>query len=151
MEISDLLVNPDGKLLEEIEQKLFKARKSRALWAKEVEAPMEIETLEGKITAQPGDYVCRGIVGEYWAQKAKKLLETYDPTDDRDDDGWQRFAPKPDAPLVEATQVEAPFRVIARWGELQGNAGDYVVRSTTDRTDIWIVGKAIFEASYDRT
>jgi hypothetical protein len=38
---------------------------------------------------------------------------------------------------------------VAKWGELKGKAGDYIVRSIEDTSDIWIVDRAIFEASYE--
>jgi hypothetical protein len=61
------------------------------------------------------------------------------------------FDPKPDAPEVDATSIDRPFQVIAQMGtNLRGKAGDYVVRSTRDLADIWIVGSVIFEASYVR-
>jgi hypothetical protein len=49
---------------------------------------------------------------------------------------------------VQAAQIKVAFRVQANWGELSGKANDYVVRSTTDPTDVWIVDRTIFEASY---
>lgn len=142
------LLNPNGQLIPEIAARMFETRKTKPIWAKRVEAKREIETLEGRLVAATGDYLCRGIVGEYWPQKATKLLEKYVPSGEVDADGWQRFDPKPDATPVETAQVLKPFRVTAHWGELTGKAHDYVVRSKTDPTDIWIVDKAIFEASY---
>lgn len=50
---------------------------------------------------------------------------------------------------MEAAQLATAFRAIAQWGELTGKANDFVVRSKTDPSDIWIVDKAIFEASYE--
>lgn len=143
------LLNPDGHLLPEIVQQLFLARKTKPLWAKKVEVKQEISTLEGRLEVRPGDYLCRGIHGEYWPQKQVKLLDKYVPTDEFDVDGWQRFDSKPDVAPVEVAQIETDFRVTAQWGELKGKSHDYVVRSTTDPTDIWIVDKAIFEASYE--
>jgi hypothetical protein len=144
------LLNPNGKLSTDVESRLVLARKTKPLWAKLIEQPQAIETLEGILHAAPGDYVCRGIQGETWPHKASKLLEKYLPSGEVDADGWACFYPKPDAAAVQAAQVEAPFRVIAQWGELNGKANDYVVRSATDCTDIWIVDRAIFEASYEQ-
>ncbi len=143
------LINPNGQLLPELKARLFEARKWKSIWAKRVEVQQEIETLEGRLIAGPDDFLCRGIVGEYWPQKFQKVLDKYLPSDEIDAEGWQRFDPRPETAPVEAAQVETAFRLIAHWGELNGKANDYVVRSTTDPTDIWIVDKAIFEASYD--
>lgn len=146
------LVNPDGSLIAEIEQRLFRARKTKPVWAILLTEAEEIQSLEDKKPkrVEAGNYKCRGIRGEYWPQSEKKLLETYNPSGEFDDQGFQRFDAKPDAPVVEAAQVDHAFRVVAQWGELNGKPNDYVVRSTTDPSDVWIVGQAIFEASYDR-
>ncbi len=145
------LINPDGNLLPALAARLFETRKTKSIWAKRVEVKQEVETLEGRLVAGLDDYLCRGIVGEFWPQKHSKLLEKYVPTDEIDSEGWQRFHPKPDAAPVEAAQVATVFRVTAHWGELTGKANDYVVRCKADSTDIWIVDKAIFEASYEST
>jgi len=145
----NLLVNPDGNLLPEIVVRLVLARKTKPLWAKMVEEPTEITSLEGVQQVNPGDWLCWGIQGEPWPQSAKDLHKKYDASGVIDDLGRQRFDPKPDAPPVEAIQMKLAFRVIAAWGELTGKPGDYVVRSTTDPRDIWIVDKTIFEASYE--
>lgn len=143
------LLNPNGILSPDVAQTLQLARKTRSLWARELSEPTEVQTLEGRVTAAPGDYLCRGIHGEQWPQKASKLLEKYVASDEVDADGWRRFDPKRDAPPVEAAAIAHPFRVNAQWGELCGKADDYLVRSVQDASDIWIVDKAIFEASYE--
>ncbi len=143
------LVNPGGNLLPEIAARLFRARKIKSLWAKPVNRIMKVKSLEGWQTVQPGEYLCRGIHGEIWPQKAQKLLGSYLPTHVTDDEGWQRFDPKPDGPWVEAAVVSIPFRILSLWGELTGKPGDYLVRSSSDTSDIWIVDRAIFEASYE--
>lgn len=144
------LVNPNGSLTSEIVSQLFRARKTKPVWAKLVESPTEIRSLEGLQQVPAGSYLCRGIRGEYWPQSEKKLLETYNSSGEFDDQGFQRFDAKPDAPVVEAAQVDHAFRVVAHWGELNGKPNDYVVRSTTNPSDVWIVAQAIFDASYDR-
>ena len=144
------LLNPDGRLSDELALQLFLARKTKSLWAKQVNKPIKVQTLEGSVAVEPGNYLCRGIQGEVWPQKASKLLDKYLRSDEVDAKGWRRFDPKPAAAPVEAARVPYPFRVIAQWGELAGKVNDYVVRSTTDPTDIWIVDKTIFEASYER-
>ncbi len=149
MTIEPKLLNPSGKLLSEIANRLTPARKTKPLWAKLIDQMQVIETREGTLTAQPGDYLCRGIEGEPWPQKADKLREKYSPSREVDGDGWERYEPKPAAEGIEAAQFDQPFRVITQWGELQGKANDYVVRSKSDPADVWIVGQAIFEASYE--
>ena len=142
------LLNPDGQLLSAVEQELRLARKTKPIWAKRLDTDQLIETIEGSIQAKAGHYLCRGVVGEFWAQAESKLREKYSQGDEIDEEGWQRFDPKPDAPPVEANAIAEPFQVESHFGRLSGQAGDYVIRNTTDRSDVWIVAKAIFEASY---
>lgn len=144
-----LLCNPDGRLLSAIASGLRYARKTKSLWAKRVERTSQIETIEGVVSAEAGDYLCRGIEREVWPQREKSLLERYSASSHFDEEGWQRFDPKPDLQPVMAVAMDRPFRVQAHWGELTGKANDYLVQSKTDPDDIWIVDKAIFEASYE--
>ena len=41
-----------------------------------------IDTLEGTITASPGDYVIRGVQGEFYPCKPDIFEATYDPVED---------------------------------------------------------------------
>jgi len=41
-------------------------------------AKIEIETLEGVITASPGDYIIRGVQGEFYPCKPDIFAATYD-------------------------------------------------------------------------
>jgi hypothetical protein len=143
------LLNPNGQLLPEIAARMFETRKTKPILAERIESRREVETIEGRVLADAGDFLCRGIVGEYWPQKRSKLHEKYIGSEAIDPDGWQRFDPRPESDPVEATQLTFAFRVSAHWGDLRGKANDYVVRSKTDPTDIWIVDKTIFEASYE--
>lgn len=38
-----------------------------------------IETLEGRLTASPGDWIIRGVVGEFYACKPDVFADTYEP------------------------------------------------------------------------
>lgn len=42
---------------------------------------LEILTLEGKMIAKPGDWIIRGIKGEYYPCKADIFEKTYEPID----------------------------------------------------------------------
>jgi hypothetical protein len=142
-------LNAGGQLLPEFGAILRVATKHQSLWARRVTEAEQIESLESKSqTAKPGDFVCRGIQGELWPQSEKSLLGSYTASGEKDTQGFERYDPRPDAPAVEATQVNEPFYVIASWGRLDGKPGDYVVRRQNDPSDIWIVDRAIFENSY---
>lgn len=144
-----ILLNPNGQLLPSIIERLHDVRKTKPIWARRIDTAGHVATLEGQIPVQPGDFLCRGIADEYWPQKESKLLDKYNPTGQPDSKGWQRFDPKPDSRPVEAAQVEHGFQVIAQWGQLLGKPGDFIVRSKTDPTDVWLVDQIIFQASYE--
>jgi hypothetical protein len=59
----------------------FHAKKTRPIWARLLDHDQTVETLEGKVTAKAGDYLCRGEAGELWPQSAKTLGARYAPTD----------------------------------------------------------------------
>ena len=141
-------LNPNGHLLPELAVQLRRAKKNRPLWARRVSQAEDVVSLEGKQTAKPGDYLCRGIEGEFWPQSEKSLLGGYTASGQVGNDGFERYDPRPDGPPVEAMQVDKPFFVVASWGRLDGKSGDYVVRRIADPTDIWIVDRSIFENSY---
>jgi homogentisate 1,2-dioxygenase len=42
-----------------------------------------IKTLEGDMTAIPGDYIIRGVKGEFYPCKEDIFLETYDKLEDK--------------------------------------------------------------------
>lgn len=145
-------------LLDEVTQSgtWFPAKKTRPLFAKRLDSPMQVTTLEGLLEAQAGDYLCRGITGELWPQSAKSLESKYDPTGVPDADGWQQFHPRPDGVGVYAVQIAHDFTVKATWGELRGLAGDFLVKNAADRDmpypdDVWIVARPIFQATYAMT
>jgi hypothetical protein len=144
------LINPSGQLLPELESQMFYARKTKPLWAKQLTQDAQVETLEGTIQAKTGDYLCRGTADEFWPQKPEKLLGKYQATGKTDGDGFQLFTPRPDSPAVQACQTFEFVVVNSQWGEFKGKPKDYVVRSTTDQTEIWIVEESIFEATYER-
>ncbi len=145
---------PNKELLDEVNNanQWFVAHKTKPLWAKEITSDQIVETLEGEISAAVGDYLCRGESGDIWPQKAKTFFAKYDATEEYDD-GWQKFCPKPDAAGVQAAQIEHAFQVIANWGTLTGQLGDYLVKNDVNKDvtypeDVWIVAKAIFEGTY---
>ena len=41
-----------------------------------------IETLEGKMIVSPGDWVVKGVEGEFWPCKPGVFVQTYEPAED---------------------------------------------------------------------
>jgi len=132
-------------------------KKTKPLWAKQLKEEITVNTLEGNIKCQAGDYLCKGPSGDQWPQKEESLFKKYDsePGSKPDKDGWQKFIPKPDAKGVMASQIAHEFSIEhSTWGTFHGNAGGYLVKNYTDKDndypeDIWIVNKEIFEATYE--
>ena len=131
----------------------FHAKKTRPIWAKVVEQPQVVQTLEGEETVQPGHVLCRGEAGELWPQTAEQLARRYSPTAELDFGGWRKHLPHPDAQGVMAIQIPHAFHVIATWGKLSGKPGDYLLKNFQDRNepypdDVWIVDQKLFLATY---
>ena len=144
-----MLINPDGVLLPELAGRMKRARKTKPLWAKQVDTAQQVQTLEGTEQMAAGDFLCRGIHNEYWPQSSKRLDDRYNASEVVDDEGFRRFDPKQDITPVLAVQLDQAFSVQATWGRLTGKPGDYAVQSIENANDIWIVDKAIFQASYE--
>ncbi|EMF0296977.1 hypothetical protein [Enterococcus hirae] len=59
--------------------KKFKARKKPVIVdAYQTSKKIEIKTIEGILTAQPGDYIVTGIDGEQWPVKKSIFEKTYE-------------------------------------------------------------------------
>ena len=102
-----------------------------------------IQTLEGPVTALPGDAVLTGTKGENWPIKAPLFAESYN-----FDEGTGSCSKKPIA--VEVECMTEPFEVIVGWSTepLKGKAGDY--RVTYGPNDYGCVAAAIFAETYER-
>jgi hypothetical protein len=154
---NDVPENPNLAVLEEAERlgTWFHAKKTRPIRAKQLTKAQIVQTLEGTEEVPAGSYLCRGEAGDIWPQKEAELLKRYQPTGEADAEGWQPFAPRPDAQGVMAIQFDHPFTVQTSWGKLSGKAGDYLVKNFADRNakspaDVWIVDQALFAATYER-
>lgn len=118
-----------------------------------------LDTIEGVQPLRAGSLVCLGIAGEVWPQTKEALLKKYTITDIDTESGWIVCTPKPEN-VVNAWQVatgEEKFVVRGQWGEKQpdgsyyqyGRGGDYILQSTSDPNDMWIVARNIFESTYE--
>lgn len=148
--------SPNKALLDEANAggKWFHAKKTRPIWAKRLEAPQTVKTLEGEEQVAAGHYLCRGEAGDIWPQTDKDLNKRYTATDEVNTDGWRKYMPHPDAHGVMATPIDHPFEVQATWGKLTGKPRDFLVKNFQDRetaypTDIWIVDQILFHQTYE--
>jgi hypothetical protein len=149
-------VSPNQALLDEVEagRAWFHAKKTRPISALKLTRDQTVETLEGKVTAKAGDFLCRGEAGELWPVTAAMLEACYTPTEIVDTDGWPKYEPRLDAEGVMAVQVQHAFTVTATWGRLSGKAGDYLLKNFRDRAvaypqDVWVVDQALFRSTHE--
>ena len=107
-----------------------------------------IETKEGPVTAQGGDYIMTGTEGENWPIPAAKFEETYDILSTYDKEPVKGEAAKKKI-IVFAKQMSEPFQVKVSWSSdlLSGDPGDYLVQYGPG--DYGVVGKEIFEKTYE--
>ncbi len=103
-----------------------------------------IQTLEGPVSFEVGDYLCQGVEGEEWPMKPERFKECYEwigvynPTT-----GLYRSKG-----FREAVQIDEDFTVRRNANEMcHGKPGDYLVRQGEK---LWIVDAGIFEASYEK-
>ena len=154
--------SPNKTLLDEANAagQWFHAKKTRPIWAKELEADQTVKTLEGEEQVAAGNYLCKGEAGDLWPQTAEELFKRYTATYEvgthevADDDGWRKYQPRPDAQGVLATRIAHPFEVHAAWGKLTGKPGDFLVKNFQDRetaypADMWIVDQTLFRQTYE--
>jgi hypothetical protein len=135
----------------------FAARKIVPVWARLVVTPETVVSREGELQAKPGDWVCRGVAGEYWVQAESTLRAKYGETGQVSRDGqgleWAEFSPLPESSGVMAAQVGHEFVVHSGWGVLSGKPGDYLLKKLSERdiefpADVWVVDQALFQSTY---
>lgn len=144
-----------------------RATKTKAIKAKPINVLLSdpsvlskflLDTIEGHASLKAGSMICIGAAGDAWMQSKDKLTAKYNITD-IDGDGWITCTPKPDNEVF-AVQIDHDFCVFAHYGEdhvvdeqkrhiLFGKAGDWLMRSQTDHTDVWIVAEKLFRATYE--
>jgi hypothetical protein len=150
--------HPNRAILQEADSNRlwFHARKTRPIWAKRLDQPQQVQTIEGLETVPAGTFLCRGEAGDIWPQSPERLADKYQAVGETDSEGWQQYVPGPDNQGVMAAQIPHPFVVQATWGELRGKPGDFLIKNYEDRlvtcpADVWIVDQRLFAATYDST
>jgi len=131
-----------------------KVQKSVGIWARQLTKPRTVQTKEGPIDANPGDWLCRGVSGEEWPMGNSTLRSRYRPTNNINDEGFQKWAPKGD-PCFAAEIVDGPVDVRSSWGVMTAKSGDYLMKKLEDENeeypdDVWVVDRTIFKKTYTR-
>jgi PGDYG protein len=104
-----------------------------------------IQSLEGPIGFQPGDYLARGIQGEEWPIQAGEFAAHYQQIAAPGADGFSFYRA---TDVRQALQIAESFTVRMKNGDVAtGKAGDYLVRSGDSA---WVVDRDIFESSYEK-
>lgn len=100
-----------------------------------------INSLEGPVTAHPGDAVITGVKGEQYPVQRFKFDEWYIITEEG------KAYKKP--VVVDAELMEEEFEVVVSWANnpIRGRRGDY--RLTYGPGDFGIVAADIFAETYD--
>ena len=75
--IEAVIWQPDQECWENELGALYAGSESVAFW--NVDGTLGIETLEGRMTAQPGDYIIKGVKGEFYPCKPDIFAATYEP------------------------------------------------------------------------
>ena len=111
---------------------------------KVAQADITVNTKEGPVKARKGDFIMTGTKGENWPIPKDKFSQTYDVQP-----GGTTAAKK--KINVRAAQMKKPFEVKVSWSAdtLKGKTGDFLVQYGPG--DYGVVGKEIFEETYDTT
>lgn len=105
----------------------------------------KLQTLEGIVSFQPGDYLAVGVAGEQWVISRVTFERTKRAISEPDATGFSDYET---LGTVQAVQIHEPFQVrLARGDILNGKLGDYLVRSASGNT--WLVDRAIFTQTYE--
>lgn len=113
-----------------------------------------VETLEGDVICNKGDYIVTGIKGEKYPVVQEKFEKKYEKVSN---DMYQKKKGE-----VQAFKLDSDFSVqlTSGRGVLQGNKGDYLVTSPNTFTgvvteddlkgvDVWVVNGDIFPELYE--
>jgi PGDYG protein len=103
-----------------------------------------IQTLEGNVAFEPGDYLMLGVENEEWPMTQDNFQITYERISPFDREGFAFYQTND---VRMGYQVPEAFLVKRTNGDvLKGKAGDYLVKSGDK---CWIADRYIFERSYE--
>ena len=110
-----------------------------------------IQTLEGPIRANKGDYLCRGINNEQWAISKEDLQRRYKPAGIIED-GWEKYLPDSSNCRIWAAELTVEAEIETPFGRLKGQMGDFVLKEISQDSETplsyWIVNQHIFRKTY---
>ena len=125
--------------------------KDASVWIKPILSFHKVKTLEGLISSEKGDFLCKGIEEEQWVIKKEDLLRRYKPTGTIDGE-WMEYQPNPDACELWARELEEKTEIETTFGILSGRKGDYLLKETVtgnvEPLSYWIIKRSIFLKTY---
>ncbi len=111
------------------------------LKAVQTKAAMVVQTLEGPVEAEPGDWIMTGLKGEHWPIKPQAFADSYDTVPGVADMFRKRSME------ILAVQIDEPMQIITNSGKIfNGKTDDWMVIGP--KGDKWFVDNEIFKASY---
>lgn len=106
-----------------------------------------VQTLEGTVSARPGDAIITGLAGEHWRVSRARFAEKYRPVPPLAAGESGAYVSLPNR--VIAVRMESPFEVLLADGQsrLAGKPGDWLI----DYGDgsLGIVAKTLFATTYE--
>jgi len=123
-----------------------------ALYVIKVESDTKVLTPLGEETAIRGQYIAREVTGEKHIIQENKLLENFIKTEETDGN-WVKYRPIFTLPGVFAVRVHKDFKLYTKHGQLEGQKGDFLVKSSEDKdteypTSLTICRREVFIKSY---
>lgn len=123
-----------------------------------------LHTVEGNEPININCVLCVGHAGEAWQMSTDRLESAYKFNELIDQSGWHGYSPRPESFVYTAevtydlSDLHNSFYIIGKYGERNlttgedncqyGTPGDMICRSSTDPTDVWVVNRKIFDATY---
>ncbi|MBX9693059.1 MAG: hypothetical protein K2Z81_11790, partial [Cyanobacteria bacterium] len=132
---------PDQYLVEHIDDLGNFSKRPVELKAVQTQTAMTIQTMEGPVKANPGDWIMTGVKGENWPVRPEVFAASYDAVPGVAD----MFRKKPMD--IVAVQIDEAMLIITGGGRtLNGKVGDWMVIGP--KGDKWVVDNEIFKATY---
>jgi len=134
--------NPEGYINDRASDVGIFKKKPVVLKAVQAKEPTTIQTLEGPVQANQGDWIMTGVKGENWPVRPDVFARSYDPVAGAAD----MYQKKPIA--IMAVQIDQAMNILDPAGKVkyQGTAGDWLVIGLNG--DKYFVKPDIFAATY---
>lgn len=100
-----------------------------------------LNTLEGPLTFNPGDWIITGIKGERYAVPNEKFIKLYDKVEGEQD----IYRKKPG--YIDAIELRHPLDLVRSDGVMHGKVGDFLADNGESQ---YIIDGDVMKLSYER-